>query len=81
MKPQLIAWLKSFMLELLVYTVLVTAYYFLVLHFLGDTLKRLFVEDRRFYAVLALGLIIAQGLILEVLTRQLITWVKPRTED
>lgn len=81
MKPQLIAWLKSFMLELLVYTVLVTAYYFLVLHFLGDTLKRLFVQDRRFYAVLALGLIIAQGLILELLTRQLITWIKPRTED
>jgi len=81
MKPELTGWFKSFVLELLVYAVLVTGYYFLVLNFLGNSLKQLYEHERRFYAVLALGLIIGQGLLLEILTRLLLAWVKPRTED
>jgi hypothetical protein len=81
MKQELRGWFKSFVLELLVYAVLVTGYYFLVLDFLGNSLKELYEQERRFYAVLALGLIIGQGLLLEILTRLLLAWVKPRTED
>jgi len=81
MKRELTSWLKSFLLELLVYAVLVTGYYFLVLHFLGNGLEQLYEHERRFYAGLSLMLIIGQGLLLEVLTRQLLAWIKPRTED
>ena len=70
----------SFCIELLIYAVLVVAYYFLVLHLLGDWLQRLFEHERKLYAVTALILIICQGLILEVLTRLLLAFTKPRTE-
>ena len=72
--------LISFCIELLIYAGLVVAYYFLVLHLLGDWLQRLFEQERKLYAVTALVLIICQGLILEVLTRLLLGFIKPRTE-
>jgi len=73
--------LISFCVELLIYAALVIAYYFLVLHLLGDWLQRLFEHERKLYAAIALGLIICQGLILEVFTRLMLAFIKPRTED
>jgi hypothetical protein len=73
--------LKMFVLELLLYAGLVAAYYFLVLHFLGNGLRDLYDHQRRFYAAMALGLIIGQGFLLEVLTRVLLSWIEPRTDD
>jgi hypothetical protein len=73
--------LKQFLAEFVVYAVLVTVYYLLVLHFLGNGLKRLYDHDRKLYAGLALALIIGQGLLLEVFTRLLLGWIKPRTEE
>ena len=73
--------LISFCIELLIYAGLVVAYYFLVLHLLGDWLQRLFENNRKLYAVTALVLIICQGLILEVLTRLMLAFIKPRTEE
>jgi hypothetical protein len=73
--------LRSFFVELVVYAALVAGYYFLVLHFLGHWLYELFQKERRLYAVVSLGLIVGQGLVLEVLTRLLLAWIKPRTED
>jgi hypothetical protein len=65
--------LKAFVVEFIVYAVLVTAYFLLVLRFLGDLLLRLFQEeDRTAYAVVALLLIIGQGFVLEILTRTLL---------
>jgi hypothetical protein len=72
--------LKLFVLELLLYAALVAGYYLLVLHFLGSGLKDLFDHHRRLYASLALGLIIGQGFLLEVLTRVLLSWIEPRTD-
>lgn len=72
-----LAW---FALELAIYAGLVTGYYFLVLKFLGEWLYDLFQSDRHTYAGMALGLIIAQGFLLEILTRALLSWVKPRRE-
>jgi hypothetical protein len=68
--------LKSFCVELLVYSVLVAGYFFLVLHVLGNWLQHLFEHDRRLYAGIALGLIIGQGVALEVLTRSLLKFIK-----
>jgi len=51
------------------YAVLVTIYFFLVLHFLNDWLKKLFDQpNRTAYAVVALVLIVVQGVALEALT-------------
>jgi hypothetical protein len=62
----------SFFLELMVYAVLVTGYFFLVLHFLGGALRILFVTNKTAYAFVALALIIGQGVLLEVLTSALL---------
>jgi len=69
-----------FVLELFLYAALIAGYYFLVLHFLGPTLKDLYDHQRRLYAGLALGLIIGQGFLLEILTRGLLSWISPRTD-
>ena len=81
MKPDIRNRLKQFLLEFLVYALFVTIYYLLVLHFLGNGLKDLYQHQRRTYAALALGLIVGQGLLLEVITRLMLGWVQPRTED
>ena len=72
--------LRWLALELAVYAGLVTGYYFLVLKFLGSWLYGLFQNDRTTYAGIAIGLIVAQGFLLEILTRALLVWVKPRRE-
>jgi len=73
--------LKSFLIELVVYAALVVGYFFLILNFLGDWLYRLFETNHRLYAAVALGLIVVQGIVLEVLTRALLSFIKPRTEE
>ena len=80
MKPEIKSSLKSFVIELVVYAGLVVGYFFLVLNFLGDWLHRLFESDRSFYAVMALALIVFQGIALELLTRFLFAFIKPRAE-
>ncbi len=60
-----------FLAELAVYAVLVTAYFFLVLHFLGDWIKHVFDGNKVFYAMISVALIVVQGALLELLTRVL----------
>ena len=81
MKHQIGRSLKPFLLELIVYAALVVVYYALVLRFLGDRLLHMYQDDRPLYAGIALGLIVGQGFLLEVLTRLLLTWITPRRED
>jgi hypothetical protein len=81
MKPELKASIKRFTLELVVYSLLVAGYYLLVLHLLGSVLADIYLHERRVYAALALGLIVAQGLVLEILTRFLLSWMGPRRES
>jgi hypothetical protein len=73
--------LKSFLIEFVVYGVLVSGYYLLVLHFLGGWLHHLYAAERRTYAAVALALIIGQGFLLEALTRFLLSYIRPRMED
>jgi hypothetical protein len=61
----------SFLVELVTYAVFVFAYFFLVLNFLGHWLKQLFDQQRTLYAVVALALIVVQGVALEMLTTAL----------
>ena len=70
----------SFLLELGLYALLVTGYFFLVLHFLGGALRGLFETNKTTYAIVALALIIGQGVLLEVLSTALLgfcqRWLK-----
>jgi hypothetical protein len=72
--------LFSFLIELAVYGVLVAAYFFLVLHFLGDWLADLDKRSVRLYALLAIGLIIGQSVVLEWVTTFLFRLLRGRSE-
>lgn len=81
MKKDLKNLFKSFSIELPVYSIVVVIYFFLVLHFLGDRLYQMFLTQRSWYALLSLLLIIAQGVVLESLTRTLLRFIRGNRED
>ena len=60
--------IRGFLIELVIYAVLVIAYFFVVLRYLADPLYDLFNSNLVVYAFVALGLIVAQGLVLEAIT-------------
>jgi hypothetical protein len=70
--------LRVFATELAIYAVLVTVYFFLVLHVLGNWLYRLDREHRMLYAVVALLLIIGQAVVLDGLTTVLYRFLRNR---
>ncbi len=63
---------KSFLIELGVYSVLVVVYLLLVTHFLNQPIKTLFDYSKIYYAFVALLLIVVQGVVLETLTTLLV---------
>ena len=66
--PEVRKMIGSFAVELLIYSVLVVAYFFAVLQLLNEPLNRLFSSNLVLYAFLALGLIVAQAVVLEAVT-------------
>ncbi|HFD39827.1 MAG TPA: hypothetical protein ENJ31_08310 [Anaerolineae bacterium] len=64
--------LRNFGIEVLIYAVLVVAYFFLVLEFLGAPLQKLFEQSLILYAFISLALIVVQGVVLEAVTSFLI---------
>jgi hypothetical protein len=64
--------LRNFIIELAVYGVLVTVYFLIVLRTIGDWLKSLYDNQLALYAFVGLGLIVIQGVFLEVVTTFLI---------
>ena len=70
--------LRVFAIELAIYAVLVTAYFFLVLHLLGNWLYRLEMQHRVLYAVLAILLIAGQAVVLDALTTLLLRLLRGR---
>jgi hypothetical protein len=71
--------LKPFLLECAIYSLLVVAYFFLVLHFLGGWLKDLFDHHRWEYAFVALGLMLGQAVVLEAVTTMLLRFTRRKT--
>jgi hypothetical protein len=67
------AFIRNFLIEIVVYAVLVVGYFFLVLRLLGEYLKTLVEGNPSLYAFVALGLIVAQGALLEVVTSFLVS--------
>ena len=72
--------LLSFFAELVVYSGLIVAYFFLVLHFLGNWLEHLSKENIKLYAVVSIGLIIGQAILLEWVTTFLFRLLRGRSE-
>ncbi|MGB3713852.1 MAG: hypothetical protein WA996_05410 [Candidatus Promineifilaceae bacterium] len=64
--------IRNFAIELIVYAILVIAYFFLVLRTLGPWLTGLYDNNLRVYAIVALVLIVVQAVILEAVTSFLI---------
>jgi len=70
--------LRVFAAELAIYAVLVTGYFFLVLHLLGGWLYRLEVQHRVVYAVVAILLIAGQAVVLDAVTTGLFRLLRRR---
>jgi hypothetical protein len=80
MKKDTATTLRAFLIELVVYAVLVVGYFFLVLHFLGAALGQLSQHHRYTYAGVAILLIIGQAVVLEALTTFLLRLIRGRSE-
>jgi hypothetical protein len=70
--------LRAFAAELAIYAVLVTGYFFLVLHLLGNWLFRLETQHRIVYAFVAILLIASQAVVLDAVTTVLFRFVRGR---
>ena len=70
--------LRSFAVELAIYAMLVVCYFLLVLHFVAAWVERLYREETRLYAAVAIALMIGQGVVLEMLTTALLRFIRRR---
>ena len=60
--------LRNFIIELIVYGILIFIYFYIALRFLAQPLADLFQSNLVAYAVIGLGLIVAQSVFLEFIT-------------
>jgi hypothetical protein len=70
--------LRTFTVELAIYSVLVVGYFFLVLHLLGQWLYHLEAHHRYVYAIVALALIVGQAVALDMVTTLLFRFLRGR---
>ena len=80
MKKETARTVRAFVIELAIYAVLVVAYFFLLLHLLGQWLYQLEIHHRYLYAGLAILLIFSQAVLLESLTTFLIRLIRDRSK-
>jgi len=78
MKKETARTLRAFAIELAIYSVLVVAYFFLVLHFLGGWLYQLENQHRYIYASVAILLMIGQAVVLQNVTTLLLHFIRRR---
>ena len=80
MKAEASRTLRAFLVELALYAVLVTGYFFLVLHYLSGWLQDLHLHHGKLYALVAIALIIGQAVVLESVTTWLLRFLRGRSE-
>jgi len=78
MKKEATKTFRTFAIELAIYAVLVTCYFFLVLHFLGEWLYHLETQHRVTYAIVSLLLIGGQAVALDALATLLFRLLRGR---
>lgn len=74
--PKIWILIRNFVIELIIYGLLVVGYFYLVLRLLGEPLRALFERNLVLYSVVALGLIVAQSVVLEAVTAFLLSRLK-----
>ena len=72
--------LRAFLIELVIYIVFVTGYFFLVLHFLATWLQDLYLHHLTLYGLMAIVLIVGQAVFLETVTTWLLRLLRGRAE-
>lgn len=80
MKAEAAKAFRAFLIELAVYAVFVTGYFFLVLHYLSGWLQDLHLHHVKLYATVAIALIIGQAVVLESVTTWLLRLLRGRSE-
>jgi len=60
--------LRNFVIELIVYGILIAIYFYIALRFLAEPLADLFHSNLLAYGVIGLGLIVGQAVLLEFVT-------------
>jgi hypothetical protein len=75
-KKEKINTFRAFLVELAVYAVFVTGYFFLVLHYLSGWLQELHLHHVRLYALMTIVLIIGQAVLLENVTTWLLRFLR-----
>ena len=68
--------LLNLLLEIIIYSVLILGYYYLVLRYLDDWLVGMFNTNLVTYAFVGLGLIFTQAVILDFITSYLMKYIK-----
>ncbi|MBN2043771.1 MAG: hypothetical protein JW757_02025 [Anaerolineales bacterium] len=67
--------LRNFVIELIVYGILIAIYFYVALRFLANPLAALFGNNLAAYAVISLGLIVVQAVFLEFVTSLLFDYL------
>jgi hypothetical protein len=80
MKKEAAQTLRAFLIELVIYAVLVVGYFFVVLHFLGEGLERIAQNHRYTYAGLTILLMIGQAVVLQNVTTLLLRLIRGRAD-
>jgi len=80
MKNQTFATIRAFLIEMALYSVLVTGYFFLVLSLLSNWLQELHLHHVTLYAGVSIALIIGQAVVLESITTWLLRLIRGRSE-
>ncbi len=70
----------AFLVELVIYSILVVAYFFLVLHLLGPSLAHVDRKNILLYAFLSVALILGQAILLDWLTNFLLRLLRGRSK-
>jgi len=71
---------RSFLIELMLYAGLIVVYVFVVIAFLGNWLDGLYEHHKIRYAFAALLLIVGQGVVLEMVTTNLLRLIRRRSD-
>ena len=74
MEPRRLFW--NLLLEIVIYSILILGYYLLVLRYLDAWLVKMFETNLVTYALVGLGLIFTQAVILDFITSYLMKYIK-----
>jgi hypothetical protein len=80
MKTETARTLRAFAIELVIYTVLVVGYFFLVLRFVAHSLFDLEQRHIVLYGAISIALIVGQAVLLEIITTGLLRFLRGRSE-